>query len=279
MYKVVEDSEKNKVNQNIKEQDNELETIEEQPFNLADKFRLSALGFKAGNVAGSVSTNPVGEVVAGVTGITSDILDAIADVSDYLSGKMSGTDLAINTSANLGFTAASLIPGGGVAKFTNGIRKSAKILIPTLISLGVTNKINNGSYLNTAKKVSNGDFSNLTVEDYQNIFEGTTMVNSSIKILKSKGVPEMEATPSGENKGDNLKIGVKNPPIAIKQAQQLYDSLPFGKKSKDVLLEKTIESAKKYFDIIEGTLKLKKGVNKEDLPNNLHNFIGKNLEN
>jgi hypothetical protein len=85
-----------------------------------DVARGVAVGLDAASLAGGVVGFGAGLAATGT--------ELVADLIDYNSGKISGSDLAWNVAMNLGFTILSIIPGLASAKIAkNAVKGGAKV--------------------------------------------------------------------------------------------------------------------------------------------------------
>lgn len=133
----------------------------------SDIARIAALGQDVGALVTSFAPG-VGSVASGVLGVTSALTDLGADwFDDSVSTGQKWTNLAMN----LGLAGVGMLPGGKSASIGTKLLKWAPKIITTLAAYNVAPQT-----INAFKKGQQKGFSNLTREEWKDIYYGLKIV-------------------------------------------------------------------------------------------------------
>ena len=133
----------------------------------SDIARIAALGQDVGALVTSFAPG-VGSVASGVLGMTSALTDLGADwFDDSVSTGQKWTNLAMN----LGLAGVGMLPGGKSASIGTKLLKWAPKIITTLAAYNVAPQT-----INAFKKGQQKGFSNLTREEWKDIYYGLKIV-------------------------------------------------------------------------------------------------------
>lgn len=142
---------------------------------------------------------PVGTVVSGVTGVGSSLATFGAD---WAEDGLDWGDVG-NLGVNLGMDVLGLIPGGGAASKGVKIAKTlGKYASRTMAAIaGMQGLANSNNIINSINKMTT-DTSNMTVDDWRNVYQGFSLVMGGTagvtrKVKKSIAEADMKAKANG----------------------------------------------------------------------------------
>ena len=143
-------------------------------WNAATAARLTSIGLDLGALAASLTG--AGAPVSAVTGAAGTTANVTADMMDG----MSLGQAVWNNKWSYLMDAASIIPFLGAAKAPKILAKAAKLAPIAIGLIGTTGMIaNGGEYIKSWKKLGEGDFSKLSVQDYRNLAESIQLLTTT----------------------------------------------------------------------------------------------------
>ena len=158
----------------------QVEALDRKPFEGftdVEWARISSAGLDIASMLSSFAAGP-GTVVSAVTGVGSTGASAYAD---YMDDSMSAWDATKNLGINLGLDLWGLVPGVGASGKIAKISKNLINIVPK--ALGILSTLDTvqdaPEIIESFKKIS--DYENMTVEDWQNISRGLSLITKGTK--------------------------------------------------------------------------------------------------